>query len=42
MTRSLFVTQLYEAEIGDEQLLAELARSIRTFAEDDEAGLLWS
>ena len=42
MTRSLFVTQLYEAAIGDEQLLAELARSIRTFAEDDEAGLHWS
>jgi uncharacterized protein (TIGR02466 family) len=42
MTRSLFITQLYEAEIGDEHLLAQLAHSIRIFAEDDEAGRLWS
>ena len=40
--RSLFVTQLYEAEIGDEALLAELAHSIRSLAEDDEAGQRWS
>lgn len=40
--RSLFVTQLYEAEIGDEALLAELAHSIRSLAADDEAGQRWS
>ena len=42
MTRSLFVTRLYEAELGDEALLADLAYSIRTLAEDDEAGRRWS
>jgi uncharacterized protein (TIGR02466 family) len=42
MTRSLFVTKLYQAEIGDERLLGELAHSIRAFAEDDEAGRRWS
>jgi uncharacterized protein (TIGR02466 family) len=42
MTRSLFVTRLYEAEIGDEMLLADLAHSIRSLAEDDEAGRRWS
>jgi uncharacterized protein (TIGR02466 family) len=42
MVRRLFVTQLYEAEIGNEQLLSELAHSIRNFAEDDEAGRGWS
>jgi uncharacterized protein (TIGR02466 family) len=42
MMRSLFVTQLYEAEIADGALLAELARSIRALAEDDEAGRRWS
>ena len=40
--RSLFATRLYEAEIGDEALLGELAHSIRTLAEDDEAGQRWS
>lgn len=40
--RSLFVTQLYEAEIDDETLLAELAHSIRSLAADDEAGQRWS
>jgi uncharacterized protein (TIGR02466 family) len=39
--RSLFATRLYETEIGDE-LLAELAHSIRTLAEDDDAGQRWS
>jgi uncharacterized protein (TIGR02466 family) len=39
--RSLFVTKLYEAEIGD-GLPAELARSIRGLANDDEAGRRWS
>ncbi|HEX3677872.1 MAG TPA: TIGR02466 family protein [Sphingomicrobium sp.] len=40
--RSLFATRLYEAELGDEALLAELAHSIRSLAEDDEAGRRWS
>ena len=42
MTRSLFATQLYEADIADEALLSELAHSIRSLAEDDEAGRRWS
>jgi uncharacterized protein (TIGR02466 family) len=42
MTRLLFVTQLYEAEIGDDELLDQLAHSIRSVAEDDEAGQRWS
>ena len=42
MIRDLFVTRLYEAELGDDALLAELARSIRTLARDDEAGRRWS
>ena len=41
MTRALFATQLYEAEIADE-LLSDLAHSIRTLAKDDEAGRRWS
>ena len=41
MTRSLFPTQLYEA-ILDDAVLGELAHSIRTLAEDDEAGRRWS
>jgi uncharacterized protein (TIGR02466 family) len=42
MTRALFVTQLYEAELGDPALLDELAHSIRTLAADDQAGRRWS
>jgi len=42
MSRSLFATRLYEAMIDDEQLLGELAHSIRSLAEDDEAGRRWS
>ena len=42
MSRSLFVTHLYEATVDYEALLAELAHSIRSFAEDDEAGKRWS
>jgi len=42
MTRRLFVTQLHEAEIGDEALLRDLAHSIRSLARDDEAGVRWS
>lgn len=42
MVRDLFVTKLYEAEIGDEALLADLAHSIRSLAQEDEAGARWS
>ena len=41
MTRQLFPTALYEAEI-DADLLPELAHSIRALAADDEAGRRWS
>ena len=41
-SRSLFATQLYEAEIADEGLLAALAHSIRSLAADDTAGQRWS
>jgi len=40
--RLLFATSLYEAEIEEEALLAELAYSIRSLAEDDGAGRKWS
>jgi uncharacterized protein (TIGR02466 family) len=40
--RSLFVTRLYEGEVEDERLLADLGHSIRTFAADDTAGRRWS
>lgn len=40
--RELFVTRLYEAELGDDALLHELAHSIRTLSRDDEAGRRWS
>jgi uncharacterized protein (TIGR02466 family) len=42
MGRELFVTRLYEAEIGDPTLLAGLAHSIRSLAADDQAGRQWS
>ena len=42
MTRALFATRLYEAELSEPGLLAELARSIRGLAEDDGAGRRWS
>ena len=42
MTRTLFATRLYEAEIADATLLGELAHSIRTLANDDQAGRRWS
>ena len=42
MIRSLFVTKLYEADIGIESELAKLTHSIRTLAEDDGAGQRWS
>lgn len=40
--RSLFPTLLYDADIDDPALLAELAHSIRTLARDDGAGIGWS
>jgi uncharacterized protein (TIGR02466 family) len=40
--RSLFVTQLYEAELGNDNLLGELAHSIRALADGDAAGRDWS
>ena len=39
--RTLFATQLYEAELGDAALLADLAHSIRSLAQDDQAGRSW-
>jgi len=42
MTRTLFATRLYEADLGDAALLADLAHSIRTLASDDQAGIRWS
>src|SRR5215218_787340 len=42
MMRSLFATQLYDAELREPELLAELAHSIRTLAADDEAGRRWA
>jgi uncharacterized protein (TIGR02466 family) len=36
------VTRLYEAELGDDGLLRELAHSIRALAADDDAGRRWS
>ena len=41
-SRSLFATQLYEAQIADEALLAALAHSIRSLADEDRAGQRWS
>lgn len=42
MVRTLFVTQLHEANIANDELLEQLARSIRSLASDDEAGRRWS
>jgi uncharacterized protein (TIGR02466 family) len=42
MTRRLFVTTLYEAELGDNRLLTDLVRSIRALAKEDGAGGRWS
>ncbi|MEO8454559.1 MAG: TIGR02466 family protein [Sphingomicrobium sp.] len=42
MSRALFTTALYEAEVGDRALHAELAHSIRNLAEEDKAGRRWS
>jgi len=40
--RSLFATRVYEADIGGDDLLVELAHSIRSLAMDDRAGRDWS
>jgi uncharacterized protein (TIGR02466 family) len=40
--KSLFVTKLYEFDVADAELLADLAHSIRALSEDDEAGRRWS
>ena len=42
MTRSLFATRFYEADLGDNAHLEDLAHSIRTLAQDDGAGIRWS
>lgn len=42
MSRTLFATRLYEAMIDENAVLDELAHSIRSLAEDDEAGKRWS
>lgn len=40
--RSLFATQVYEGELGDPALLAELDHSVRALAADDTAGRRWA
>jgi uncharacterized protein (TIGR02466 family) len=42
MSRLLFATPLYEASLPDEDLLGDLAHSIRSLAADDSAGQRWS
>ena|SRR5205085_4097552 len=42
MTRSLFVTRVYETDVVDGDLLERLGHSIRTLAHDDEAGRRWA
>jgi uncharacterized protein (TIGR02466 family) len=39
--RNLFSTPLYEGELGDDALLADLAHSARILAADDAAGRRW-
>ena len=41
-TRDLFVTRLYEADVGNEALLVDLAHAVRSLAADDAAGRRWS
>ncbi|MCL6728470.1 TIGR02466 family protein [Sphingomonas hankyongi] len=41
-TRSLFVTKVYEADLSEKVSLETLAHSIRTLAQDDQAGRRWS
>ena len=40
-SRSLFATRFYEAEIEETELIAELERSCRALAQEDEAGRRW-
>lgn len=40
--RRLFATPVYDDNIGDDALVAELAHSCRTLAVDDRAGRAWS
>jgi uncharacterized protein (TIGR02466 family) len=40
--RSLFATMLYEGDVADSSLLADLTHSIRSLSRDDEAGRRWS
>ena len=40
--RDLFATQLYEAQVTASALLTDLAHSIRSLADDDDAGRRWS
>jgi len=40
--RALFPTLLYQEPLGDDALVAELERSVRTLADDDTAGRRWS
>ena len=42
MIRDLFVTRLYEAELGDPRIIAELAHAIRSLAAEDRAGQHWA
>jgi uncharacterized protein (TIGR02466 family) len=39
--RTLFATSLYETELGNPELLEDLAHSIRSLAQDDQAGRSW-
>ncbi|HET9511312.1 MAG TPA: TIGR02466 family protein [Sphingomonas sp.] len=41
-TRDLFPTRFYEADLGDDALVAELADACRDLARDDRAGRAWS
>ncbi|URW75970.1 TIGR02466 family protein [Sphingomonas donggukensis] len=41
-TRALFPTQFYEAPLGDDALVAELAEACRELASEDRAGRTWS
>ena len=40
--RALFATLLYQTLLDDEGLIADLGHSIRSLAQDDEAGRRWS
>lgn len=42
MIRALFPTLVYEDQLGDTALLAQLEHSVRTLAQDDAAGRRWA